>query len=123
MSRSKDVGAIGAATLGTGAVLTAGVASACCVGPALAPIFLSILGAGGLATVAGLRPFSPLLFLGSAAMLAFAFRQSYRRSTCEADGSTRVAPASLRVARGVTWVAAILWLAVASYALYGAFHE
>src|SRR5260370_27952801 len=85
---AKETSAIGAAAAGTGAVLTATVASACCVGPAVAPIFLSVLGASGLALVAGLRPYSPWILLLSALLLAFSFRQVYLQSPlCAADGS------------------------------------
>jgi hypothetical protein len=109
VSRSNEAGAIGAATIGTGAALTAGVAGACCAGPALAPVFLAILGSGGLIAASALRPFTPWMLLGSAAMLAFSFRQSYR--SCS------------RVARVVTWVAAGLWVVSTAYAVYGLFNE
>jgi hypothetical protein len=116
---SGEVTAIGAATIGSGAALTAGVASACCVGPALAPIFLSVLGASGLAAVSGLRPFTPWLLAASATMLLFSFWQSYRRRACAGDGSSIPVPLSIRVARIIAWVAALLWLASATYSLYG----
>jgi hypothetical protein len=123
MKAGKQVGAIGAATVGTGAAVTAGIASACCVGPALAPTFVAVLGAGGLATVSGLRPLSPWLLLASGAMLAFSFRQTYRRPACAADGTAIEFPLGLRVARLVTWVAAALWLASATLAIYGFLNE
>lgn len=123
MKTGKQVGAIGAATVGTGAALTAGVASACCVGPALAPIFVAILGAGGLAAVSGLRPFTPWLLLASGAMLAFSFWQTHRRPPCTADGSEIARPFGLRVARFVTWAAAALWLVSVALAVYGFLNE
>ena len=123
MKRASEASAIGAAGLGTGAALTAGVASACCVGPALAPIFVAVLGAGGLATVAGLRPFTPWLLLASGAMLGFSFWQTHRRAACAADGSAIALPLGLRIARFVTWVAAVLWLASALYSAYGFLNE
>jgi hypothetical protein len=123
MSIGKQVGAIGAATVGTGAALTAGIAGACCVGPALAPVFLAVLGASGLAAVAGLRPYTLWLLLASGVMLGFSFWQTYRRSACTIDGSATAVPFGLRLARFVTWVAALLWLASATYAVYGFLHE
>jgi hypothetical protein len=123
MKAGKQVGAIGAATVGTGAALTAGVASACCVGPALAPIFVAVLGAGGLATVSGLRPFTPWLLLASGVTLAFSFWQTHLRAACTPDGSAIVLPLGLRIARFVTWAASVLWLASAIYAVYGFLDE
>ncbi|MEO9170674.1 MAG: hypothetical protein ABI278_05800 [Candidatus Aquilonibacter sp.] len=123
MNRTKDLGTIGAATIGTGAALTAGIASGCCVGPALAPIFLSALGASGLAAATGLRPYAPWLLLGSGLMLAFSFWQSYWKLPSAIDGSTVPISNGVRVARAVTWIAAFLWLASAMYSLYGFLNE
>ena len=123
MVKSRDVAAIGAATAGTGAAITATVASACCVGPALAPVFLSVLGASGLAAATELRPYSPWLLIASALMLVFSFRVAYRRPPCAAGGApTPIAPAA-RIARAVTWIATALWIASASYSIYGFLHE
>ncbi|MGA7285173.1 MAG: mercuric transporter MerT family protein [Candidatus Cybelea sp.] len=122
MSRANGASAIGAAGLGTGAALTAGVASTCCVGPALAPVFLSVLGASGLASVSGLRPFTPWLLLGSALMLGFSFWSSYRRPAC-ADGIAPPISRAAHVARVVTWLAAVLWIISAAYSAYGFLNE
>jgi hypothetical protein len=116
VSRANEVSAIGAAGLGTGAALTAGVASACCVGPALAPVFLAVLGASGLATVSGLRPFTPWLLLGSALMLGFSFWSTSRRQAC-ADGIALPISRAVHVARVVTWLAATLWIISAAYSI------
>jgi mercuric ion transport protein len=123
MKAREQASAIGAATVGTGAALTAGVASACCVGPAVAPILVTILGAGGLAAVSGVRPYTPWLLLASGAMLGFSFWQTYRRPACAVEGSAITPPFGLRVARFITWAAALLWLASAIYALYGFLNE
>lgn len=96
MKQTKDLSAIGAAGIGTGAALTATLASACCVGPSLAPLAISLLGAGGLIAVSALRPYTALLLIGAALMLAFSFRQSYaRKSNCSVE---RTAPS---VSRGI----------------------
>ena len=118
MKSTRGATAIGAATVGSGAALTAGVASACCVGPALAPIFVSILGAGGLAAVSGLRPFTPWMLLAAAVMLGFSFFQLYRRQAMCAP-----APIGVRIARVVTWLASVLWLLSTAYSIYGFLHE
>jgi len=123
MKPSSEGTAIGAATIGTGAALTAGVASACCVGPPLAPIFLSVLGASGLAAVSGLRPYTPWLLAASAAMLIYSFWQGYRRRACRADGSAIPVPIGVSIARVVTWMAAVLWLVSATYSLFGFLNE
>jgi hypothetical protein len=118
-----EASAIGAAGVGAGAALAAGVASACCVGPAVAPVLLSVLGATGLVTVAGWRPFTPWLLLGSALMLASSFRQGYRRRACAPGGAPSPIPLAVRIARIVTWAAAFLWLISAAYAAYGFLNE
>jgi hypothetical protein len=122
VKRTSEVTAISAAGLGTGAALTAGVASACCVGPALAPIFLSVLGASGLAAVSGLRPFTPWLLLVSGLMLSFSFWSSYRQPAC-ANGVTPSISRAVRLVRVVTWLAATLWLVSAAYSIYGFLNE
>jgi hypothetical protein len=120
----KEGSALGAAAAGTGAAITAAVASACCVGPSLAPIFLSVLSAGGLAAAAGLRPYAPWLLLLSALALGFSFRQLYVRETaCAVDGPPTPGSRSTRVARYITWAAAILWVVALSYSVYGFLHE
>ena len=117
-----QIPAIGAATLGSGAAVTAAFASACCVGPAIAPIFLSILGASGLVAVSYLRPYTPWMLLGSAILLAFAFRQLYRRQPC-ADGEKPPVSLGIRIARCIVWLASVLWVVSAIYAIYGFLHE
>ena len=123
MNRPTQIGAIGAAAVGTGAAVTAGVASACCVGPALAPIFLAVLGSGGLIAVSTLRPYAPWMLLGAAVMLTFSFRQTYHQQPCTVDGTPAPKPVSLRVARAVTWIAAALWVLATAYAVYGLLNE
>ncbi len=112
-----DVPAIGAASLATGSALTAAVAGACCVGPSLAPMLLPIVGASGLIAVAALRPYTVWLELLAALMLAFSFRQVYRRRACQ------TVPTGLRIARAATLLASALWLVSIAYALYGFTHE
>ncbi len=115
----QEASAVGAATAGTGAVLTATVATACCAGPALAPLFLSVLGASGLAAVSGLRPYSPYLFLVSAAMLAFSFRQVLRRPACAAAGAPLPSSRGVKIARATVIGATAVWIISVAYSIYG----
>lgn len=123
MKRSAEAGAIGAAAVGTGAALTASVAGACCVGPAVAPIFLSLLGSSGLIAVSTLRPYSPWMLAGSALLLALSFRQTHRKAACAFGETAAAIPPSVRIARAITWVAIALWLVSTAYAVYGLLNE
>lgn len=123
MRQSNELPAIGAATAGSAAVFTAAVAGACCVGPALAPVFVSVLGASGLATVSGLRPYTPWLLVLSAALLAFSFRQVYRAYACAVSNAGGSVSLRVRAARFIVWIAAAFWCLSAAYAVYGLLHE
>lgn len=99
------------------------LAAACCVGPSLAPLLLPVLGASGLIAIAALRPYVIWLEVFTALLLAFSFWQVYcRRGTCAKSGASSI-PASLRIARIVTWVATGLWILALLYAFYGLTHE
>ncbi len=121
-----DAEKAGAATIGTAAALTAAVASACCVGPALGPLFLAVFGASGLAAVAGLRPYAPVLFVVSGAMLGFAiYRVCVRRPSCSttAKAPRPYAQAAQRAIKVLILAAICIWIASFSYSVYGFFHE
>jgi hypothetical protein len=94
-----------------GAAVVAAVASACCVGPVVAPIFVSVLGASGAAWAAGLKPYSPYLLLGSLVLLAWGFWRVRRRRRLCAQGVCSPSPRGVRV---TLWVASVLWLASAA---------
>lgn len=112
MSVKDHLPAVGAATVSTGAVLTAAVTGACCAAPAVAPLFLTILGANGLVFMAGLRPYTLWFLAGSAAFLAFGFWLVYRKPLC-----------GTRVARVLLWVSSAFWIAAASYTIFGLLYE
>lgn len=115
--------AVGAASVGTGAAVTAALASACCVGPSLAPMMISLLGASGLIAVSTLRPYTVPLLLASALMLAFSFRRAYRAPCCAgSEGQVPVSRAQKAV-RVATWIAASLWLASVVDSIYGFLRE
>lgn len=109
--RASQAGAAGAAISGAGAALVATAATACCSGPIVAPLIVTILGASGAAWAAGLKPYSPWLLGASFLALIYGFRLAYRKvATCDM-GTTVRRPMSTRLVRGVLWVSAVLWLA------------
>ncbi|MBC5826332.1 MAG: hypothetical protein GIW99_01350 [Candidatus Eremiobacteraeota bacterium] len=111
--------AVGTATAGVGAAVTATLASVCCTGPVIAPIVVGLLGAAGAAAAAGLKPYTPYLFAGSLAMLAFGFWTVNRaRKSCAVGAPLRLVPFSLRFSRAVLWLAAGLWVASVAFTLY-----
>ena len=110
---SREVGAAGAASAGAAAALTAAGVGACCVSPVISPVIVTVLGAGGAAWAAGLKPYSPYMLAGSLALLGYGFWTAYRRPACAADGSISVVPRSRRWVRVALWSAALLWLASA----------
>ncbi len=57
------------AVVGLGSAATAAAVSACCTGPALGPLVISLLGASGAVALEGLRPYTiPLLVLSGLAI-------------------------------------------------------
>ena len=111
--------AVGTATAGVGAAVTAAVASVCCAGPVIAPIVVGLLGAAGAAAAAGLKPYTPYLFAGSLVMLAFGFLAVHRAGrACAIGAPPRSVLFSLRISRGILWLAATLWIASAAFTLY-----
>jgi MerT mercuric transport protein len=111
--------AVGTATAGVGAAVTATIASVCCTGPVLAPIIVGLLGATGAAAAAGLKPYTPYLFALSLVMLAVGFRSVYRaRRVCVVAGSTSSPGVALNISQTVLWLAAALWVASVIFTLY-----
>lgn len=106
-----QTGAVVAAGGGVGAAVVAALASACCVGPVVAPLFVSVLGASGAAWAAGLKPYGPYLLLGSLLLLGAGFWGAYRRRVDCADGACSRSPRSVRV---VLWIASSLWIVAAA---------
>lgn len=107
--------AAGSAVSGMAAALTATAASACCVGPAIAPAVVSVLGAGGAAWAAGLKPYSPLLLATSGLLVGFSFWGLYGRRgpACDAEeaGGAGRARRGRRLLVGVVWFSALIWIA------------
>ena len=118
-ARSLALGTAGTASLGVGAALFAGLASACCVGPVAAPLVVAILGAGGAAWAAGLKPYSMLILVLSGALLAFSVWSLRQRGAGSCEPADR--PRSRlkeRLARGIVGGATLLWLVSLALNLY-----
>lgn len=96
--------------VGIGAVVSAALASLCCLGP----LVLVGLGLGGLGLAAGLVKYRFLFLGGTAVLLAFAFYYTYRKREVHcADGSCRLESAG-RGAKSLLWIATILALGIGS---------
>lgn len=118
MGRAAVGAAVGTASAGVGAAVTATLASVCCTGPVLAPIVVGLLGATGAAAAAGLKPYTPYLFVASFAMLAFSFRSVYRARQACSVGSTGSIPVSVKISQAVLWIAAAIWLGSVILTIY-----
>lgn len=93
------------------AVLAAGVASACCIGP----VAFVLLGAGAFgASLSALEPYRPVLLGLTAVLLGGAFYIAYRPvSDCET-----CSPASRTRTRAAVWFAAALTVALVTFQYY-----
>jgi hypothetical protein len=106
-----QIGAIGAAATGVGAVGITIVTAACCVSPVLAPIIVGVLGASGAVWAAGLKPYTWVILAVSAACLAFGFWTVYRpRPACSVK-PPRMNAVLDRVSRVCLWFGAVAWAA------------
>lgn len=122
-----EAGAVGAATSGVAAAALAGASAACCTGPVLAPIVVAVLGASGAAWAAGLKPYTPYLFVVSGAFLAFGYWMTYRRRpACRVDGPARSGRSHQTIqnlARGMLWVSFLVWLGSIALAIYATYFD
>ncbi len=104
-------GAVGVAAAGAGAAALATAAGACCV-PVVAPLVVAVLGAGGAAWAAGLKPYSLAILAAAALLLAYGYRVVYRpRPAAAAEPCPVRWPVTPRL---VLWIAFALW-AVAAF--------
>jgi len=103
--------------LAAGGVLTALLASSCCV----LPLLLVTLGIGGawLGNLTALEPYRPWFLGGAVLLLSAGFWQVYRRprKAC-ADGSYCARPASGRITKAALWLATLLVFASATVDLW-----
>ncbi|MFN3500822.1 MAG: mercuric transporter MerT family protein [Allorhizobium sp.] len=98
--------------LATGALVGAGLASACCI----VPLMLVTLGISGawIANLTALEPYKPYVAAVTLALLGFGFWHVYfkPKPACE-DGSYCARPQSARTTKAVLW----LGLAIVIFAL------
>ena len=107
---ASTVGALGAGSTGFGAALVTIVAGTCCVSPVLAPLIVGVLGAGGAAWAAGLKPYSSYILAASLLLLAGGFWSAYRpRTLCVAGTVFRPPRWMSRLSKGVLWAGAVCW--------------
>lgn len=97
-----------AATLGS--VVSAFIASACCVGP----LVFALLGLGGAGLLVKFEPYRPYFMVLTAALLGTGFYLTYRRpkaatfAEAEGDACGCPAPRTNRAGRVMLWVATVL---------------
>ncbi len=101
-----------------GAVAAAFAASACCLGP----LVLALAGIGGAASVVALAPYRPYLLGLTAALLAGAFYQTYRRPARPCGpGEACEMPKANRAGRVILWLATIIVLLAAAFPYYSVY--
>ncbi|MFQ5525905.1 MAG: mercuric transporter MerT family protein [Thermoanaerobaculia bacterium] len=106
-----DKSAVGVAAAGAGAAALATAASACCV-PVIAPLVVAVLGAGGAAWAAGLKPYSMAILAAAGLLLAYGYWVVYRpRTAARGEACPVRRPLTARL---VLWLASALW-AVAAF--------
>jgi hypothetical protein len=105
-----DRGAVGVAAAGAGAAALATAASACCA-PVVAPLVVAVLGAGGAAWAAGLKPYSLAILAAAGLLLAYGFWAVYRPRPVTV-GAACPARRPL-IPRLVLWIASALWVVAA----------
>ena len=92
-------------------VVTAVVASACCIGP----VVLVLLGAGAFgASLASLERYRPIFLTVTTAFLAFAFYTAYRPT----EGCDVCEPSRRRRGRIMVWIAAFIVAVLVAFPYY-----
>ena len=95
------------AAAGAGAAALATAAGACCV-PVIAPLIVAVLGAGGAAWAAGLKPYSLAILVLAGLFLGYGYWVLYRPRTAAAgEACAVVRPIAPQV---VLWIATAFWI-------------
>jgi hypothetical protein len=105
------------AAFGIGSAATAAAVAACCSGPALGPLIVAMLGAGGAVALEGVRPYAVLLLAVSALAIGVSFWFSAR-------GARRCTPrrSPIEVAsRSLLWLSALVWIGALTALLWARF--
>jgi mercuric ion transport protein len=114
--RPSEGSGVGAASVSIGAVIAATLGAACCSVPLLGPVIVATLGVSGAATFAGIKPYTPYLFILSFLMLAFSFWTVYRPSKrCVVDAHGQVKYAARQSIKVLLWVATAVWIISVSF--------
>lgn len=103
-------GRLGFAATAT-SVLSAFLASACCVGPRL----LAFLGLGGAGSLVKLDPYRPYLLGVTAVLLGTGFWLSYRKPKHAEDCDVCEVPRVQKAGRVMLWIAAVLVVAFTAF--------
>lgn len=104
------------AAVGIGSAAAAAAVAACCSGPALGPLVVMLLGAGGAVALEGLRPYTLPLLAVSAAAIGFSFWLNRRSAArCTRRSPLRIAFTSL------VWVSVLVWIAAVGALLWARF--
>lgn len=117
-ARSSEGSAVGAAAVSIGAVIAAALAAACCSAPLLGPVIVAALGVSGAAAFAGIKPYTPYMFIVSFLMLAFSFWTVYRPSKqCVVDAHGQMGSAARQSIKILLWVAMTIWIISVGFTL------
>ena len=98
-----------------GSVLSAILASACCIGP----VVFAVLGISGAALAHRLEPFRPYLLVVTFGLLGTSFYFTYRPSqvACGPEGTCEM-PAANRAGRVMLWIAAAIVMLATTFPSY-----
>ena len=96
-----------------GAILSAFLASACCVGP----LVFALLGLGGAGLLVKFEPYRPYFMVVTFALLGAGFYFTYRKPAVPAEGDACGCPAprTNRAGRIMLWVATVLVVAFLAF--------
>jgi mercuric ion transport protein len=98
----------------TGALISAGLASICCLGPPL----LAVLGLGGIGLAAGFARYRPLFLSLTAILLGIGFYITYRkREVACSDGACELRSGSRRM-KVALWTLTLVVVALATFPHY-----
>lgn len=97
-------------------VVTAFLASACCVGPLL----LALVGVGGGVALTALDAYRPYLIAATVVLLSTGFYFAYRRPRATADACDCPAPRSRTAARVLLWLTTVVAILFVSFPHFAA---
>jgi hypothetical protein len=115
----RELASAASAVAGMGGVATAAAVSACCAGPALGPLVIALLGAGGAVALEGLRPYMVPLLVVSGLAIGVSFWLNARSvPACSPQRSWALVRFSSRL---LTWASAFVWLGAVAAVLWARF--